>query len=376
MAESELHLEEVTFNHVVLEGSHYEIGEQLASFIRQDKDRLERYTAQKLDPSKYGFENFESIRLFFEKVCPGITEELQGVADTLDLSLDMMPYWEVSLSSPSMKTCSQFAVLPSVTDDDHSYFGRNYDYDTTRDDRVLCTTRVRGKARHIGFTAFLYGRHDGMNEYGLVASLTGAGIFDVPLTKRGVVIWVAIRSILDSCRSVKDALKLLKTIPVGDFDNLVLLDRDNNAAMVEFADGTYGVKQISDKDSEGFLFSVNHYRLREMQQFNRLNSGLISHSTQRSNVISKLLESKAPRIRKKDVRGLLSTTHPAGLCNHYYSDGFGTLWSVIYDATSSEAEACFGAPTHNEYREFGFDDPMGVREYAAIAPISKERLPL
>lgn len=376
MTESEYHLEEVKFNHVVLEGSHYEIGEQIADFIQQDKERLKRYTTKKIDPGKYGFENFESMRLYYEESCPGITEELQGVADILDLYLDMMPYWGVSLSSPSMKTCSQFAVLSSITEDGHSYFGRNYDYDTTRDDRVLCTTRVKGKASHIGFTAFLYGRHDGMNEHGLVASLTGAGIFNVPLTKRGVVIWVAIRSILDSCRSVKEALKHLQKIPVGDFDNLILLDRDNNAALIEFADCNYSVKQISDMDSEGFLFSVNHYRLPEMQQFNSLNIGIISHSTQRSTVISSLLESKAPEIGTEDMRELLSTIHPNGLCNHYYNDGFGTLWSVIYDATDGTAEACFGAPTHNEYRTFRLDDPIGVKEHTAIAPVSNEQLPM
>jgi predicted choloylglycine hydrolase len=376
MGKSEYDLEKVKFHHVVLEGSHYEIGEQLACYIKQDEDRLNRYTSEKLNPSKYGFETFESLRTYYEQLCPGITDELQGAADTLDLSVDMMPYWGISLSSPSIKSCSQFAVLPSITEDGHSYFGRNYDYDTTRDDRVLCTTRAKGKASHIGFTAFLYGRHDGMNEHGLVASLSGAGIFNVPLTQRGVVIWVAIRCILDSCRSVKEALKLLKTIPVGDFDNLVLLDRNKNAALVEYADGKHSVKQISDKDPEGFLFSVNHYVLPKMKQFNKLNFGIISHSTQRSSVITSILETSAPHIKKDDIRGLLSTPHPNGLCNHYYNDGFGTLWSVIFDATDGEVDACFGAPTYNQYRTFGLDDPTGVQEYTAIAPVSNERLPL
>ncbi|MHA2462792.1 MAG: C45 family autoproteolytic acyltransferase/hydrolase [Candidatus Thorarchaeota archaeon] len=376
MVESEYNLEKVKFHHVVLEGTHYEIGEQLASYIKQDEFRLKRYTSEKLNPKKYGFETFESLRVYYETICPGITEELQGVADNLDLSLDMMPYWGLSLSSPSMKTCSQLAVLSTITEDGHSYFGRNYDYDTTRDDRVLCTTRVKGKSSHIGFTAFLYGRHDGMNEHGLVASLTGAGIFNIPLKQRGVVIWVAIRSVLESCYSVKEALKLLKTIPVGDFDNLVLLDRNKYAALVEYADGNFCVKQISEKDPEGFVYSVNHYALPKMQQFNKLNFGIISHSSQRSSVITSTLKANAPHIKKDDIRKLLSTTHPNGLCNHYYNDGFGTLWSAIFDSTKGEVETCFGAPTHNEYQAFGFDDPKGVQEYTAIAPVSNERLPM
>ncbi|MHA2004887.1 MAG: C45 family autoproteolytic acyltransferase/hydrolase [Candidatus Thorarchaeota archaeon] len=369
-------LEEVKFHHLVVEGTHYEVGEQLAEYIRADRDRLKRYVSEKIEPSKYGFEDSETLRTYYETACPGITEELQGVADALDISVDMIPYWSQSLSSPSANRCSQVAVLSSVTEDGHSYFGRNYDYDTTRDDRVLCTTRVKGKAGHIGFTAFLYGRHDGMNEHGLVASLTGAGIFNVPLRQRGVVIWVAIRSVLDSCKSVKEALKLLKTIPVGDFDSLILLDRNNHAALVEYADGEFCVKEISESDSNGFMFSVNHYLLPEMEQFNKLNIGIISHSTQRQDVISSTLKKHSPQIKRDDIRRLLSTHHPNGLCNHYYNDGFGTLWSIIIEVTEGELEACFGAPSHNEYRKFGLYDPAGMQEYIATAPVSKERLPI
>ena len=169
MTKSEYTIEKIKFHHMILEGTHYEIGEQLAGYVKQDEGRLKRYTSEKTDSKKYGFDSFESLREYYENIYPGITDELQGAADTLDLSIDMMSYWGTSLCAPTHSTCSQFAVLSSITEDGHSYFGRNYDYDTTRDDRVLCTTRAKGKASHIGFTAFLYGRHDGMNEYGLVA---------------------------------------------------------------------------------------------------------------------------------------------------------------------------------------------------------------
>jgi len=369
-------LEKVKFHHLVFEGTHYEIGEQMAGYIRGDPERMKRYISKPLDPTKYGFDSFESLRSYYEDICPRLTDELQGIADTLDVSLDSMPYWETSMCNPSMNTCSQFAILSSITDDGHSYFGRNYDYDTTRDDRVLFTTRPKGKARHIGFTAFLSGRHDGMNEHGLVASLTGGGISDIPLIYRGVVIWVAIRSVLESCRNVKEALKLLEKIPVGDFDNLVLLDRDNNAAHVEYADGTKSVKQISSTDSDGYIFSVNHYTLPDTIEFNEKNRFLITHSKLRSQAITSHLKNHSPSITKQDIRNLLTTTHPHGLCNHYYNDGFGTLWSAIYDPTAIALDACFGAPTHNEYRRFDLDSPAGIQEYTAIAPITSEKWPM
>jgi predicted choloylglycine hydrolase len=374
--DSDYTLEEVSFHHVVLEGSHYEIGEQLAEYIKGDEDRVSRYTAHRVNPRKLGFDNFQSLRMYYEDVCPGISEELQGVADGLGLSIDMMPYWETSLSSPQMSTCSQVSVLSAITEDEHSYLGRNYDYDTTRDDRVLCTTRAKGKASHIGFTAFLYGRHDGMNEHGLIASLTGTGVFGVPLKKRGVVVWVAIRSILDSCRDVNEALALLERIPVGDFDSLMLLDRSNNVALVEYADGVSSVKMADFNDQEGYLYSVNHYRLAPMREFNKMNVGIIGHSRLRGEAIESTIEPLMPKVTKEDIKCLLSTCHPKGLCNHYYDDGFGTLWSVIYDSTSIRAEACFGAPSHNAYREYDLKDSVGIERSLAIAPVSHNRIPL
>ena len=37
-------IEKVKFHHVVLEGSHYEIGEQIADYIKQDK-KITHYTS-------------------------------------------------------------------------------------------------------------------------------------------------------------------------------------------------------------------------------------------------------------------------------------------------------------------------------------------
>ena len=376
LSKEKYRLKEVKFHHVVLEGSHYEIGEQIADYIKQDKRRLKKYTTNKLKLKKYGFDTYESLRDYIENMCPGITDELQGVADGLNISLEKVSYWDHTMYTLSKKNCSQFAVLSSVTESGHSYFGRNYDYNTTRDDCVLCTTIVKGKANHIGFTAFLHGRHDGMNEHGLVASLSGGGVFGYPNNQRSVIIWVAIRAILDTCKSVKDALKLVNKIPVGDFDNLLLLDRNQNIALVEYANGEKGIKHVSDEGPKGFEFSVNHFKLPKIKEYNKMNKYLISHSTIRHNVIQTVLEENTPNIKKDDLRKLLATLHPNGLCNHYYNEGFGTLWSAIYNPNTGAADICFGAPTHNQYKVFKIEDSLKIKEYTAITPVTKEKFPI
>ncbi len=47
---------------------------------------------------------------------------------------------------------------------------------------------------------------------------------------------------------------------------------------------------------------------------------------------------------------------------------------MIFDVTKSRVDVCFGAPTHNKYRSFGLNDPVGVTEYPTIIPITRSRM--
>ena len=40
-----------------------------------------------------------------------------------------------------------------------------------------------------------------------------------------------------------------------------------------------------------------------------------------------------------------------------------------------KADVCFGAPTHNEWRSFALDEPVGVKEYSAIFPDARDKWP-
>jgi predicted choloylglycine hydrolase len=267
--------------------------------------------------------------------------------------------------------CSQLDVLSSATKDRHTYAARSYEWSHREEDLMLFTVREKGKAQHIGFSCILFGRYDGLNEYGLVVSTTGGGIFGVPFKQRGPMNWLVVRSLLEQCVSVDNALKRLESMPMAGYFSLMLADKQDHAALFEFADGHRGVKRITKDDPEPYMFSVNHFRLPETQEFNRLNSGIIRHSRIRESIITKWYEESAQRISKQDIQSLFATEHPLGLCNHFYNDYFGTLWSMIFEVTKNSVDVCFSAPTHNEYRSFGLNDPSGVTEYQAIVPIKK-----
>ena len=176
MEESKYNLVREKYHHIVLDGSGYDAGKQLAEIINQDPRAKKKFSSAKLDFKRLGFASWDALRSSCEECCPGITEEIQGFADGLETSPDMVPFWKWTYA-PS---CSQFAALSPATKDHHIYAGRSYEWNHREEDLKLFTTRVKGKASHIGFSCLLFGRHDGLNEHGLVVSMTGGGIFDVP----------------------------------------------------------------------------------------------------------------------------------------------------------------------------------------------------
>ncbi len=374
------------FQHLILEGTSYEVGKMQGQAIKDNQKmhaRIENaiasflnsmgYSSSKPNHKYMGFQDFPEMQTFFEEHCPGLNEEIQGFADGLNVDVTEVPFYGATYLVP--KNCSQFAVPSSVTSDRHVYVGRSYEWIHTADDLRLCTTRVRGKANHIGFSTFLFGRADGINEHGVSATFTGGGIFGVPYKQKGFESCLVIRSILDSCKSVDDAVQLIQKMPLSGFFNLLVVDGRSNAALVEFADGPIDMKRIDNNSENRCLFSTNHFALQATMKSNELNCGIINNSKRRYQLLESTLGEAAPRISKETLRTILSKRFPEGVCDHYYSEAFGTLWSAIFDLTSLKADVCFGAPTHNDWRSFALDEPVGVKEYPAIFPDARNEWP-
>jgi len=367
------------FQHIILEGTAYEVGKKQGEILKNDGDmraRIERAIASfssQLGVSKngkpnlktMGFQDFEELQGFFEEHCPGLNDEMQGFADSMGVEIGDVPFYGATYHAP--KNCSQLAVLSSMTNDKHVYVGRSYEWTHAEEDLRLCTTGVKGKAKHIGFSTFLFGRADGLNEHGVSVTFTGGGIFGVPLKQQGFQNHLVIRSILDNCRSVDDSLELVQKMPVSGFFILLIADNSSNAALVEFADGTRAIKRISNNSEDKCLFSTNHYTMPATMKSNELNCGIIGQSQKRYQLLASNLNITSD-VNKEALRTILSSKFPKGLCDHYYSEGFGTVWSLIFDLTSIKADICFGVPTHNKWHSFTLNEPIGVKGYPAVFP--------
>lgn len=357
------------FQHIALEGTSYEIGRKQAEILKStNESSLDVFTSGEVRPNKYGFATFKQLQNEYEVACPGINDEIQGFADELELPVEKIMFYDKSYLLQA--NCSHMVVLPSLTLNEHLLVGRSYEWVPEEEDLRLCTTRVEGKACHIGFSVFLFGRMEGMNERGLSLTMSAGMAAGYPSEwnkKTGLGFWVIQRGILDNCRDVKDALEMLRSCTPTSNTNMLLAERNSRAALVEIYAGEMRVKEIINTSDWPYLVSTNHFTLPGMAERNH-HQVILDTSVPRAEAICSSIEGDQPAVTRETLRRVLTEEIPNGCFGPYYSDGFGTLWSMIFDLTVGEVEICFGAPGYNPWRTFTLDNMGELREYEAIFP--------
>ncbi len=297
-----------------------------------------------------------------------MNEELQGFADALGVPVEHIVYYTFSYYHAG--NCSHLALLPSATADGHIYVGRSYEWNL-QDDFRLCTTRITGKAAHLGFSLLQFGRIDGINEYGLCVTIS-AGCPQVQPVEEGCRFWAVVRTVLDRCQTVSEALEVVQSIPISFHLNLLLTDKHGESALVEIFCSKRAVKRIGPQTKEQAIWSTNHYSLPEMLPYDQNRMWM---SVARYQKIASILKNPVSKITREQLRQLLTKPIPDGLSCHYYDAYFGTLWSMIFDLTAGNVEICFGSPVVNDWHSFDLNGPAGVQTYPVKFPLEAPERP-
>ncbi len=211
---------------------------------------------------------------------------------------------------------------------------RNYDYSPELFEWVSLSSRHTGR-RVIGTSDCLWGLLDGMNDAGLVVSLTFGGR---PGSAPGFGIPLIVRYLLEVADDVDAAVARLRTIPVGMSYNLTLADRHGEVATVFLAAGE--PPQVSDLPA-----AANH-------------RGLVPEHPDH-----------AARFRSVErqqcaLDGLRSTADTGELVDRFlrpplysssYSASFGTLYTAVYSPAAGTVE--YRWPDRSFVRSFdsGYD---------------------
>ncbi|WP_010503211.1 C45 family autoproteolytic acyltransferase/hydolase [Paenibacillus elgii] len=327
-----------------LQGTSYEIGRQQGRFVKAWSHLLPATVSARDTPAQRMSETTKLLDTF----CPGIREEIAGFCDELEVPVSRINYYAGTYIEAG---CSHCAVLPGKTSDNRTYVLRNYDLSPQLDDMRLCSTSVTGRYAHTGFSVCLFGRSEGMNEHGLCVTFSACGmpVGDAPGMRkagaRGLQFWAVVRSLLEQCRNVEQAVVLIRDMPIASNMNVIVAEPSGKAALIETFDGKKAIVATDGHDGLPYVTATNHPIVPDIES---AESRKLLHSVVRRELMEQLLTG-GDVITKEQLKSLVKSEYPHGLTVHNFNQMFGTLRSLLFDLNDRKVDVCFGSPLQNEW---------------------------
>ena len=317
-------------------GTHYDMGYKYGRLMKKHNAHISEMDRLTGDKKEFGGKCIALCR----EVYPEVIEEMQGLADGLELSFSDFAGWIFCIYCYEYQHgCTCFAFK----DDRNIIFGRNSDFFT--EIRNVCESALyspdRGN-RFIGNSTAMVEMEDGYNEHGLAIGLT----FIFPrIFKPGLNAGILLRYILEKCRTVKEALEALHILPISSSQTFTIVDKTGAMAVVEC--NCEKIIVIEPEADERFVVSANNFVSPEMQEYERL---CWVDAKERYNVARHALQT-GEYYSCELAREILSGKH--GFMCQYESRkyGFDTLWSTVYDLSNDRIFRAEGNPSKAEFKE-------------------------
>ena len=209
---------------VQFRGNHYDFGYMQGELLKESPilfNREKQWAAKR--KRHFAINEEEAVQLFSEFL-PSMLDELQGLADALDWTMEDALrefggyYVDYEKSGCSILTGSEFMI-------------RNYDsHPGYYEGRYVIYQPTDAGYATIGPSMQITGRTDGMNEKGLAM---GYNFINRVGSENGFVCNMIGRIILETCANVEEAITLLKEIPHRTSFNYVLVDPSGETFVVE-----------------------------------------------------------------------------------------------------------------------------------------------
>lgn len=230
--------------------------------------------------------------------------------------------------------CSQ-----AVWSGDAPLLVRNYDYDPNAVDALLLRTAWGGR-QVMGMSDGLFGLVDGMNDAGLVASLTFGGR---QVKGEGFGVPIILRYVLQTCATAEEAGAVLRRVPCHMSYNVTVLDRERNYLTAFLAPDR--PPQITNA-----AVATNHQEKVEWKSHARLTA-----TVERERFLLQRL-TLHPETQERFVRSFLKPP----LYSLAFGQGFGTLYTAAYRPTAGEIELLWpGQVWRKTFDDFS-EDSMSV----------------
>ena len=250
-----------------------------------------------------------------------------------EIAARMLTLWNAPAFLPA---CSQ-----AVVTNPDPVLCRNYDYGPDLWERTVYTSNFTGR-QVIGTGDCLWGLLDGMNDAGLVVSLTFGGR---PGSGEGFAIPLVVRYLLEVATTVAQARELLRGLPIAMSYNLTMVDADGVSCTAFVAPGR-------EPEFSAAPIATNHHGL--VPEFPERAARLSSVPR-----LERLAEVVADGPTPQDLAAAFLSDP---LYNDEYSRSFGTLYTALYRPKDKVVEYRWPDVTWRR----GFTDPDENREIVLV----------
>lgn len=306
-----------------------------------------------LDPfqTKHGKECAALLKVHF----PEAAEEIQGVTDTIGFDHDVFTSWMMCMGScldinheNSIETrgCTAF----SFTNHGQIYHARNNDLPPFLKgiSKSIYYSPQNRNSFILNTSSFINGE-EGINNHGLIAAMT----FVLPKLdeiKPGLNSLFLVRYILEKCKTVDEAIGVLRQLPIASSCNIILTDKNGNMVVAECNPITINLRYPEKNTTgESFIISVNHFTSKEMWKHDAGNRN-IYFSEARYQTAYNALKNADGIDGVEYAKAILSGKH-GFMCQYNKPLNFDTIWSSVFDISNKKIHRAEGNPSRTKFKE-------------------------
>ncbi len=310
---------------VEFRGSHYEYGVMQGTALKESITLENRRGQWKRKRPRFVIDPVEA-KAAFNEYAPGIWEELMGIQDSLQLPLE-----EVLRDFGGYRIDAPPSGCSIVSGED--FLVRNYDFHPQTYEGRFCLFQPEKGNAIIGPSQRILGRMDGMNNHGLVM---GYNFMHRKNPGDGFVCYMIGRIILESCRTVEEAVALVKDIPHRGSFSYVVTDKSGQTKVIEATPRKVVVREAT--------ACTNHFEIQQHE-----NRNYLKDSHERLTVIENHAEETAEAYRAFR----LFNDKGRGLFSDMYKSWAGTIHTSVYLPNEQEVWFALGGDQDPTVFKFG-----------------------
>lgn len=327
--------------HIHNKGSHYEMGFTWGR-------RLHAFGICLLDNIPFEItEEYRSFshacRPFYQKYFPQILEEIHGIAQGNQCS-------ETDLEAVLF---GMYCIMPSthcscmaLRNEHGVWFGRNSDFLTCIEKLYMNTIYRFSDDRYdfTGNTTAFVEMEDGVNEHGLTIGLTS--VYPKAIYP-GLNAGMLLRLMLETCKTIDDAIQLLKHVEIASSQTFTLMDASGDIACIECCNDAMHIDRPQGEVAA--VCATNRFHSEEMRAY-RIDIEDDWFAKERYETMRVKLTEDVADMQMADIQRLLSGDY-GFLCQYDRTTGKDTVWSCIIDRRDYSQYRVEGNPARKTFKK-------------------------